>query len=63
MILKLLLFFFSVSCYDIASHPVPFSLSFCQYCTPSCLTMMAGVGVADKLLKKKKQEKDNNTNL
>ena len=27
-------------------------LSFSRYCTRSCLTMMAGVGVAHKLLKK-----------
>ena len=40
---------------------VPFSFS--QYCTRSCLTIMAGVGVAHKLLKKTKQRKDNNTNL
>ena len=35
-------------------------LSFFRYCTRSCLTMMAGVGVAHKLLKKttkKPQEK------
>ena len=31
-------------------------LSFFRYCTRSCLTMMAGVGVAHKLLKKKKQQ-------
>ena len=32
-------------------------LSFFRYCTRSCLTMMAGVGVAHKLLKKNKKKK------
>ena len=32
-------------------------LSFFRYCTRSCLTMMAGVGVAHKLLKKQQQKK------
>ena len=31
-------------------------LSFCRYCTQSCLTKMAGMGVAHKLLKKKKKK-------
>ena len=33
-------------------------LSFFRYCTWSCLTMMAGVGVAHKLLKKKQKKKN-----
>ena len=33
-----------------------FFLSFSRYCTRSCLTIMAGVGVAHKLLKKTKKK-------
>ena len=53
----LLVFFF-----DPQKILYPFSLSFSRYCTRSCLTIMAGVGVVHKLLKKQ-QENDNNTNL
>ena len=35
---------------------VTITLSFSRYCTRSCLTMKAGVGVAQKLLKKKKKK-------
>ena len=50
-----------VSFFDPQKILYPFSLSFFRYCTRSCLTIMAGVSVVHKLIKKQ-QENDNNSN-